>query len=244
MTVGRTVSNSFVVADDAQAGAAAVGRVNALTAGAVTTATVAANTFGTVKVTGYATPEGTFGSFVPGDVTAGTFTAASGGAGCRGLPFAVAGSFRSNSLLKAPFGVKALTVSGGVLASGIVVANPATPAAGVLTAATVGDLNGSSIRAGTIGTLKTTGNVGLGLLGNVSTSTVATTAGGPQAIGTLTVAGDIIDSARRPGHRRSDCRGRPGRVPDRQHADPGRVQPGQQARAPRRPGPGARRAIR
>jgi hypothetical protein len=195
VTVGRTVSNSFVVADDAQLGAPAVGLVKTLTAGAVATATVAANTFGTVKVTGYAVPEGTFSSFVSGDVTSGTFTAAGGGAGVPGVAaFTVARQFQTNSVLKAPFGVKALTVGGSVSASTLVAANPLTPTAGTLTTATVGDLNGSTVRAGSIGTLKVTGNVALGLLGHVSTSTIAAGAGGPQAVGTLTVAGDVIDS--------------------------------------------------
>src|SRR5262249_15449232 len=74
LSVGRTVgTNTHIVADDAQPGALNVGRITTLTAGAWTTSDVVVNTFGTVKITGYATPENSSGTFVNGDVTSGTF---------------------------------------------------------------------------------------------------------------------------------------------------------------------------
>src|SRR5262249_24216207 len=198
VTVGHTVANSFLIADDIQPGAPNVGLVKTLTVGAVNTSTVATTTLGTVKVTGFSQPEGNFPSFVFGDGGTGALTAAGGGAGVPGIAsLAVAGRL-TNSRVQAPFGIKTLTAGQVVGPTQIVADNPVTPAAGVLTSVTVGELGGSTVRGGSIGTLKVTGNVAAGLLGNIVTSKISATspaAGltGPKAIGSLTVTGDIFD---------------------------------------------------
>ncbi|HJZ92363.1 MAG TPA: hypothetical protein VKE40_15915 [Gemmataceae bacterium] len=115
-----------------------------------------------------------------------------------GVPVAVADvarHFQSNSLLKAPFGIKTVTVGVSATTGDRIVAdNPVSPTAGVLTSVTIGELVNATVRAGSIGTLKVTGNTPLGLLGSITTSTVAAGVSGPQSIGTLTVAGDIVGS--------------------------------------------------
>src|SRR5262249_30189652 len=89
--------------------------------------------------------------------------------------------------------------AGGVaVGTRVVTDNPVTPAAGTLPAVTLGELNGATIRAGSIGTLKVTGKAAAGLLGSVAGSTIAVnstaaTAAGPQAIRSLTVVGDALD---------------------------------------------------
>src|SRR5262249_42875163 len=153
-----------------------VGQIKTLTAGAVNGSTVATNTLGTVKVTGYAQPESPTLSFVFGDMTNGIITAAGGGAGVSGIAaMSVARNVQANGLLKAPFGIKNLTVGGTFVSSQIVADNPATPAAGVLPVVSVGELNGSTVRAGSIGALTVTGKAGPGLIGSVIGSTIAVT---------------------------------------------------------------------
>src|SRR5262249_334083 len=162
----------------------------------------AANTLGTVKVTGFTQPEKPSVSFVAGDVTAGIITAAGGGAGVPGVAaLSVAGKIQATiqaSEVMAPFGIKKLTVGGSVGGAQIGADNPATPTAGALSSVTVGELANSTVRAGSIGTLKVTANVAAGLLGQFQQSTVAVTSTavgptGPQAIGSLSVAADVRD---------------------------------------------------
>src|SRR5262249_6769463 len=159
VTIGRSIASSSLIADDVSPGAPAVGQVKTLTAGAVRASTVAANMLGTVRVIGYAQPESATASFVFGDVTSGTITAAGGGAGLPGIAaLSVARNFQTNSVLKAPFGVKTLTVGGSVVGNSQIVAdNPSTPTAGALPAVSVGEMNGSTVRGGSIGTLIVTG---------------------------------------------------------------------------------------
>jgi hypothetical protein len=203
VTIGRGLTNSFVIADAAQSGATAVGLVKTMTMGAVTNSTVAANTLGTVKVTGYSQPESPTVSFVPGDVTTGTITAAGGSAGVSGITsLSVARHVQTNSFLKAQFGIKTLTVGGSVsTGSQIVTDNPLTPTAGALGTVIVGELNAATVRTGSIGAMKVTGNTTLSLLGSASNSTIsadstaaAKAKAGPQAIGSLTMAGDFTNS--------------------------------------------------
>jgi hypothetical protein len=169
----------------------------------VTTSTVAANTLGTVKITGYLTPESGSVSFFGGDVNRGTFQA-NGVGTAPATPvgitsFSVARSVISFSFLKAPFGIKTLTVSTSVTGSSQVVTdNPATPAAGAIGTFTAGEVNGSTVRTGSIGTMKVTGFGPANFLGSITNSVVsanstAVTAAGLQAIKSLTVAGDALD---------------------------------------------------
>jgi hypothetical protein len=202
LTVGRNAASDTIAADDAQAGAVNVGRIAALTAGAWTSSAVAANTFGTVKIVGYTVPEGGFSTFIPGDVSGGTFLAKGAtpttpvGVGT----FSVARNFQTNSTLTAPFGITTMTVGGSVsTGSTVVTDNPLTPAAGFLTTFTAGDLSAATVRAGSIGTLATIGSTANGLLGNLAGSTiavdgVAATPAGLRAIVSLAVAGDFSDS--------------------------------------------------
>jgi hypothetical protein len=114
--------------------------------------------------------------------------------------FTVARHFQTNSAIFAPFGIGTLTVGGSVSGgSQVVTANPTAPASGFLTTFSAGDLNSATVRADSIGTLKTTGSGAFGLLGSINLSTVAVTGSastktGPQAVGTLSVAGDFSDS--------------------------------------------------
>jgi hypothetical protein len=199
-TFGRSVSNSTILADDGLGGALSVGRIPTLSAGAWNTSTVSVNTFGTVKITGYLLPEGSSASFQNGDVTTGTFLArgatptAPAGIGT----FSVARNFQANSFLKAPFGIKTLTVGGSVNSSIIATDNPTNPSAGFLTTTTLGELTSSTVRAGNISTFKTIGSVPFVLLGNINASTIAvnstTPTSPPLAIGTLSATGDFSDS--------------------------------------------------
>lgn len=206
VTVGRAVTGSFIIADDAQLNAANVGRINTLTAGALINSTAAVNTFGTVKIIGYAQPENAPFSIVFGDITSGNIQA-NGAAGTTpasavGISsFSVSRFVQTNSVLKAPFGIKSLTITGGLLSgSQVVTDNPTTPTAGILGTFTVGEIQNSIIRTGSIGTLKTTGFGPSNLIGNISSSFIsadstATTPTGAQAIQTLTVAGDFITNS-------------------------------------------------
>jgi hypothetical protein len=209
VTVGRAVinngTNSFIVADDVQTGAPNVGRINTLTAGAMTSSTIVANSLGTVKFTGYSQPENPAAVYVFGDVSGGTIQA-NGAAGATPAAavgigsLTVARSVQTNSVLKAPFGIKTLTIAGGLLVSSqIVTDNPVLPTAGALGTFTVGEVSSSTIRTGSIATMKVTGYTPLNFLGSITTSTVsadstATTKTGPQAIQSLTAAGDFQDS--------------------------------------------------
>jgi hypothetical protein len=200
LTVGRTVSGSLVIVDDAMDGVLNVGRIPTLTAGALTNSTISANTLGSVKVTGFARPENGTSSFVAGDVTTTIFYAHGATPAKVAVDaFNVAGNFISTSVLNAPSGIKAFTVAGSVTASRVNADNPATPENGFINTFTAGDIATSTIRAGHILTMKTTGKASLGLLGNINSSTIVATAGAPttgvaQALGTLTVAGDFSDS--------------------------------------------------
>jgi hypothetical protein len=104
------------------------------------------------------------------------------------------------SFLKAPFGITTLTVGGAVNFSSILTDNPAAPTAGFLTAFTAGEVFGTTVRAGSIGTLKTAGSVpfalkgGFGGASTVAVNSTAATLAGPRAISTLTVAGDFDGS--------------------------------------------------
>lgn len=199
VAVGREVFDSFLVADDAQAGAVNVGRIPTLTAGAWVTTQLSAHTLGTVKVTGYKVPENPLNGFRPGNVNTGTFVAhgATPTAPIGIGTFTVGGSF-VGSTLAAPFGIKTVTVGGTLSVSRVFTDTPANPAAGFLTTFSAGELSTATIRAGSIGTVKVTGNVGLSRLGSANNSTIVATATpatptGPRAIGSLTVAGDAID---------------------------------------------------
>ncbi len=200
LTIGRTVSGSFIYADDSMANAINVGRISTLTAGAWSQSIVSANTLGAVKITGAATPEDDLTSSLPGNVVGGTFLAHGAtptkptGIGS----FSVAGGI-TNSVVGSPSGIGSMTVAGDVSSSSINTENPAAPASGFITSLTVGQMDFASIRAGSIGTVKVTGNASQGLLGNVSSSTIAidsaaTVKGGLQALGSLSVSGDFADS--------------------------------------------------
>ncbi len=201
VAIGRNVASSFIIADDAVAGAANVGRIPTLTAGAWNGSTVSVNTFGKVQILGYAQPESSSASFQFGTVTNGTFLV-HGATAAKPLgidTFTVARDFTGSSLT-APFGIKTLTVLGGIEAgSKIVTDNPVTPASGSIATFTAGEIANSTVRAGSIGALKTTGSVPFALLGDIGTSTIAINAGTPlagavQALGALTVAGDFSGS--------------------------------------------------
>lgn len=200
-TIGRNVFSSFIVADDSLSGALDVGRIATLTAGAWNSSAVSVNTFGAVKITGFAQPENNISTAQPGFVTAGTFLA-HGATPTKPVgvdSFSVAQNFESSSVFVAPFGVKTFTVGGSVSDSKLIADNPAAPAAGFLTSVTAGDLLNSTVRGGSLGTMKVTGSVPFALLGNVNNSTIAltsaaTTKTGPQALGSLTVAGDLFGS--------------------------------------------------
>jgi hypothetical protein len=202
VTIGRLATSSFLIADDAVAGDINVGRITTLTAGAWNNTTAATTTLGTVKITGYATPESPTASYVFGDVSSGTFTAAGStptkpvGIGS----FTIARQLQANSFIKAAFGITTLTVGGALQGSSQVVTdNPGLPAAGFLTTLSAGEINGATVRTGSIGAVKVIGNVGLALLGSITNSTIsadgaATTPTGPVAIGTVNIAGDYTDS--------------------------------------------------
>ena len=199
-TIGRTVNSSFIIADDAMSGALNVGRIATLTAGSWTNSTVSVNTFGTVKITGFTQPESSSTSFVFGDVTGGNFVA-HGATPTKPVgidSFSVARHFQMISTLVAPFGIKTFTV-GGTVGGQVIVENPAAPASGFITSFTAGDLTSATIRVGSIGTMKVMGSVPFALLGNVSGSTIALNSGFAvngtmQALGTLSVAGDFVNS--------------------------------------------------
>jgi hypothetical protein len=209
LTVGRAVTingavNSFIIADDALTGSPNVGRINTLTAGAMNSSTIVANSLGMVKFAGYAQPENPAATIVFGDVTSSTLVAnGAGGA----TPSAAVGigslsgrEFLTNSVVRAPFGIKALTMTGGLLSgSQVVTDNPAAPTAGALGTFTVGEINSATVRTGSIATMKVTGYTPLNFLGSITASTMATdstatTKTGPQAIQSLTAAGDFQDS--------------------------------------------------
>jgi hypothetical protein len=213
LTVGRSVTSCNIVADDFLIGILNVGRIATVTTGAWSNSSIAVNTFGTVKITGYAVPDNSSATFVNGDVTGGKFivkgttppprpgvTGVSVGIGT----FSVARDFQTNSFLSAPLGITTLTVGGSVASGSQVVTanvNPNAPLSGFLTTFTAGDLNSATVRASSIGTLKTTGNniTVRPLLGSIASSTVAVIGSakattGQQAVGTLSVAGDFVDS--------------------------------------------------
>lgn len=201
VSVGRTVSSSTFISDDSQVAAINVGRIPSLTAGAWNTSSVSVNTFGTVKITGYLLPESSSASFQNGDVTGGTFLAhgATPTTPTGISTFTVARHFQTNSFLNAPFGIKTLTVGGRVQStSQIVTDNPANPTAGFLATTMLGEVSASTIRAGSLSTLKVIGSVPFALLGNISGSTIAvnstTPTIPPTAIGTLSATGDFSDS--------------------------------------------------
>ena len=198
ITVGRTFANSLIVADDSMAAALNVGRIASFTAGMWSSDTVSANTLGMVKVTGYAPPND---SFVAGDVLTGSLIA-HGATPSKpdGIDLlSVAGTLTQNSFVAAPFGIKTLTVGSSVNSSSIVTDNPLAPTSGFIGSLTAGELSSSAVRAGSISSLKVTGSTPFALLGNVLSSTIAINStasakGGAQALGTLTVAGDFVDS--------------------------------------------------
>lgn len=200
LVVGRNVLNSDIVADDMLAGSVGVGRIVTLTAGSWSNSGVSANTLGAVKIIGFATPEDSSSAFTVGDVTSGIFLAhgatPSKPAGVDS--FAVAGIFNS-STLSAPSGIKTVTIAGLDQNSLIASDNVLAPAAGYITSLTVGAMSGATTRAGSIGTAKVIGNTAANLLGNVSSSLIAATSGvtvkgGLQALGTLSVNGDFLNS--------------------------------------------------
>lgn len=203
LTVGRSVTGgSIIVADDALAGALNVGRVATLTAGAWNGSSIVANTLGTVKITGATQPDSPSGIFfLAGDVATGTFVAQGATPSKTGIDsFTIARHFQSNSVVSAPSGIKTLAIGGAFTNGSVLADQAANPAAGALGTLTVGEMAGGAlVRAGSIGTLKVTGSVALGLLGNINASAIyvtsgATVAGAPQAIGMLTVAGDFHNS--------------------------------------------------
>lgn len=205
LTIGRNLNTSFVIADDVLTGATNVGRINTLTVGAVNNTPVTTNSLGTVKVTGYAQPESAASSFVFGDVTTGTFQA-NGSAGTTPATAVGIGSMsvarfvQSASVVKSPFGIKTLTITGGLfINSQVVTDNPVVPTAGTLGTFTVGEVVQSTIRTGSIGTMKVTGYSPFGFIGSITSSTVAAnstavTKSGPQAIQSLNLGGDFSDT--------------------------------------------------
>jgi len=201
VTVGRTVANSFLFADDAVTGMANVGRIATLTAGAWNASTVSANTFGAVKITGATLPENNTASTLPGDVQSGSFLAHGGTAGAKpiGIGSITVAGLESSSTIAAPFGIGAMTVTVSVSGSSIVTDNPLAPASGAVKTLTVGEFVSSTFRGGSLGSFKVAGNAALGLLGNVTNSSIdldssVSSVGGPLALGTLTVNGDFADS--------------------------------------------------
>jgi len=200
ITVGRSVSNSNIVVDDTLTGAAKVGNIGKVTAGAWSSSNLTANTMGTISITGYLTPENTTANSQPGNVTNGDFIVhGSAPKSTTGITsFTVQGGM-SGSVIATGFGIKTLTVSGSVGTTSIIASNPTTPAAAAIGAFTAGDINSSTIEAGGIGTLKTTGSKTFALLGNIANSDIAITSGsaakgGPVALSALTVAGDFSGS--------------------------------------------------
>jgi hypothetical protein len=200
MTVGRTVNMTVIVADDAMSGVLNVGRIATLTAGSWLGSTVSANTIGTVKITGFPLPDSGVVSFAFGDVTGGTFLV-HGATPTKPIGIDTISVARNlgTSVFTAPFGIKTLTVGGSITNDTLVTDNPANPPSGFISTFTAGGLESSVVRAGSIGSLKTTGSVPFALLGNVLNSIVAinsalTTRSGPQALGSLTVNGDISSS--------------------------------------------------
>ena len=200
IVVGRDVLNSDLVADDFLANSSTVGRIGTLTVGSWNGSAVSANTLGVVKTTGFATPEDSSSSFTPGDVVNGLFLAH--GATPKkptGVDsFTVAGIFNA-STLAAPSGIKSVAITGNDQNSLIVSDNILIPNAGFITSLTVGAMSGATTRAGSISTVKVIGSVPLNLLGNVANSLIAATSGitaggGTQAIGSLSINGDFINS--------------------------------------------------
>lgn len=200
LVVGRDVANSVIVADDSIPANAAVGRVATLTAGAWNNSSISANTLGIVKITGFATPEGS-SAFVLGDVSS-AFFLAHGTTPTKpaGIDSFTISSALNSSTISAPSGIKSLTIVGLQQSSTIVSDNPTTPSAGYISALSVGTMSNSTIRAGSLGAVKVPGSVPFDLLGNVSSSSIAATsgvtvAGATQGLGSLTINGDFLNSS-------------------------------------------------
>lgn len=201
LVVGRAISASVITADDQMENAPKVGRIQTLTAGQMSGSSVVANTLGIVKVIGASTPEMS-SPFLFGDAT-NTLIVAHGTNSLTkpvGIDqLVVSSDLEANSGVRSPFGIKTLTVTGSINGMTINTTNPEAPEHGVITTLTAGEIYNSTIKAGRIGTLKTTGNVALGLLGNVDTSVIGInsgsgTTGALEASSSFFVTGDFADS--------------------------------------------------
>jgi fibronectin-binding autotransporter adhesin len=202
MTVGRDVTDSVIVADNSLAGSAVVGNVGKLTVGDWLSSTLSANTLGAFSATGYLLPESGSSNFQPGNVVSGSFyihdATPSDGLGIG--TFNVNGIFET-SAINTPSGANSITIAGSDESSSILAVTPLLSGFATIGTLTAGDLESSAVVAGYIGAIKTTGNSSLGLLGNVSSSTIAVTTGFPlknggplTGLGSMTVAGDFSDS--------------------------------------------------
>ena len=201
VTIGRLANASFLIADDAFSGDINVGRISTLTASAGMVRPLRRPPSELSR--SQATPRR---RAPPPATSSATYRTASSPRQVRPRPsrwhqpFTVARQLQTNSLIQAPFGITTVAIGRAMLGgSQIVTDNPGLPAAGFLTTLTVGDINGATIRTGNIGTMKVTGNVGLGFLGNIINAAISadgalTTPSGTPAIGSVTVAGDYSDS--------------------------------------------------
>lgn len=197
MTVGRTLLSSAVIADRALPGNGVVGRVNAMTLGAITSSDLSANTLGLSKVTGFATPELTPNSKVFGDITSSnifvhgaTPTKPTGLAGLTVERDVLA------STLKVPFGIANLAVGRSLSGVAVNLENPSNPATGFLTTFNAGTLFNTTVRAGSMGTVKVNGSTPFFTAGDVLDSQFAAlaTGVGTKALGSLTVARNFSTS--------------------------------------------------
>ncbi len=198
VSVGRSVESSDLLATDSLAGNGTVGRIGSLTVGAWYSSNLLATALGAVVIKGFSTPENSTSVHTAGDWVGGDMVLL----GNSLLPSMTIPGMMSSALLIAGGGIKTLSVAGSVVASTVITAdnNQAAPY-GTVGTFTAGDMTGSTIDAGFIGTLKTTGNSSRGLLGSITNSTISagglTTIGGKPYVGleNLSVAGDFVSSS-------------------------------------------------
>lgn len=203
LTVKRQLSgNGFIFATNSSTANVSVGRIGVLKAGRITNTTIVANTIGVASTTGFTIVENGTTNFTPGDVASSTIlvngrnlVAPLVGIGT----FTVAGDF-NNSTLRVINGMTAMTVKRSINNSTIIADNPTALSFGRIGSLTAGRITNSTLRADSIGVLKTVkGSVfqeaQLSLNGDINSSriTVVSSLGG-VAIGTLAVGGAFTNN--------------------------------------------------
>jgi len=198
-TVGRGVSGSEIVVDDASS-AAPVGLIATLTAGSFSSVTLTANALGKVSIVGYNLPAiSSSSSSVPGDVTNSTIVVSGLTPTVSVTSFTVSHDF-ANSTLTALGNIAALTIKGTLGSTTgsptiILTDNPLVPAQGAITALTAGEIVNTTIQVGgsTSSAVSAVGNLAFGLLGNITGSTITddNTSASTPALSTLSAAGNF-----------------------------------------------------